>query len=223
MRSKRLVLTILILCMLVVLAGCRVVAFEGLKEKGPGEQEGKEAVVVDLRPKLVLNGTQMVVRGKVSLPEGTVVTIQLKQFPENEDAWSISCGTAQPMDEVLEMKEVEVKKDSEFGPILFKRKPYLDNRYRIEAIIDPKGQNGEATALIGSYGEHVKDSNGVTTVTEDGQEMVMIMKYADVVTYDEGDYATIHPRSFVVGEEGEEINSLGEMKIKCVPDEGDQE
>lgn len=216
MRSKRLVLTILILCMLVVLAGCRVVAFEGLKEKGPKNNEVRKpkAVMVDLNPTLMLLTRRMIIRGETTLPEGTIVTIQLRPFDPKDNYMSIVNGGAEPTDEVKVKEDVEVDSQGQFGPVVFLRSvPELEERFRLEAIIDPRNQNKKVQELLGSSGERIKDSRGMNTVTEEEQEIIVIRKYTDLMTYEESG-GTIDPRPFVAGEKGEEISPTGGPNLK---------
>ncbi|MGG4547740.1 hypothetical protein ABER02_08105 [Rossellomorea marisflavi] len=215
-RSKWLVLTILILCMLPILSGCRVVAFEGLKENEPKKKESTaKEVMVDFNPNLVLLGPKMVVRGETSLPEGTVVTVQIKPFSDSVGYLSIVNEGAEPLDEIKDGKDVKVEKTREFGPVAFPRAASeQDKRFRIEALIDPRKQPEEVRNLLGSNGEHIKDSRGMKTVEDEDAEVVMIRKYADVMTYEEDGFKTIDPRPFVTGEEGEEFTSTGRPNFK---------
>lgn len=203
MRSKRPILTILILCILPILAGCRVVAFEGLKEEGTKRQEeAKHSVVmVDFAPTLVLLGPQIIVRGEVSLPAGTVVTVQIKPFSDQDDYLSIVNEHAKPLDEVLMEGEIAVDENGEFGPVVFKREvPNPDKRFRIEASIDPGMQSQDVQELLGSAGENIADSSGTVSLTEGDKEVVLIRKYTDVMTDDEGGSGTLDPIPFVSDE-----------------------
>lgn len=212
MRSKRPILTILILCILLILAGCRVVAFEGLKEEGTKRQEeAKHSVVmVDFAPTLVLLGPQIIVRGEVSLPAGTVVTVQIKPFSDQDDYLSIVNEHAKPLDEVLMEGEIAVDENGEFGPVVFKREvPNPDKRFRIEAIIDPRVQSQDVQELLGSAGENIADSSGMVSLTEGDKEVVLIRKYTDVMTDDEGGSGTLDPIPFISEEHEGGISSDG--------------
>ncbi|MCM2587854.1 hypothetical protein NDQ53_00880 [Rossellomorea marisflavi] len=216
MRSKWLVLTILILCMLPILAGCKLVAFEGVKEKEPKKKETTaKGVMVDFNPNLVLLGPKMVVRGETSLPEGTVVTVQIKPFSDSDDYLRIVNSGAEPLDEIKGEEDVKVEETKEFGPVAFPRAvSEQDKRFRIEAFVDPRKQPEEIQKLLGSNGEHIKDSLGMKTVEDGDAEVVILRKYTDVMTYEENGFQTIDPRPFVAGEKGEEISPTGGPNLK---------
>lgn len=213
---KRFILFMFALVLLTVLAGCRLVAFEGMKEKEPKKKETTaKGVMVDFNPNLVLLGPKMVVRGETSLPEGTVVTVQIKPFSDSDDYLRIVNSGAEPLDEIKGEEDVKVEETKEFGPVAFPRAvSEQDKRFRIEAFVDPRKQPEEIQKLLGSNGEHIKDSRGMKTVEDEDAEVVMIRKYADVMTYDEDGFKTIDPRPFVAGEEGEEFTSTGRPNFK---------
>ncbi|KML08284.1 hypothetical protein VL06_02165 [Rossellomorea marisflavi] len=207
---KRFILFMFALVLLTVLAGCRLVAFEGMKEKEPKKKETTaKGVMVDFNPNLVLLGPKMVVRGETSLPEGTVVTVQIKPFSDSDDYLRIVNSGAEPLDEIKGEEDVKVEETKEFGPVAFPRAvSEQDKRFRIEAFVDPRKQPEEIQKLLGSNGEHIKDSRGMKTVEDGDAEVVMIRKYTDVMTYEEGGFQS-DPRPFVAGEKGEEITSTG--------------
>jgi hypothetical protein len=208
---KRFVLFMVALVLLTVLAGCRVVAFEELKEKEPTAK----GVMVDFNPNLVLLGPKMVVRGETSLPEGTVVTVRIKPFSDSDDYLRIVNSGAEPLDEIKGEKDVKVEETKEFGPVAFPRAvSEQDKRFRIEAFVDPRKQPEEIQKLLGSNGEHIKDSRGMKTVEDGDAEVVILRKYTDVMTYEENGFQTIDQRPFVAGEKGEEITSTGGPNFK---------
>ena len=212
---KRFILFMFALVLLTVLAGCRLVAFEGMKEKEPKKKETTaKGVMVDFNPNLVLLGPKMVVRGETSLPEGTVVTVQIKPFSDSDDYLRIVNSGAEPLDEIKGEEDVKVEETKEFGPVAFPRAvSEQDKRFRIEAFVDPRKQPEEIQKLLGSNGEHIKDSRGMKTVEDGDAEVIMIRKYTDVMTYEEGGFQS-DPRPFVAGEKGEEITSTGGPNLK---------
>ncbi|WP_156185243.1 hypothetical protein [Rossellomorea marisflavi] len=181
-----------------------------MKEKEPKKKETTaKGVMVDFNPNLVLLGPKMVVRGETSLPEGTVVTVQIKPFSDSDDYLRIVNSGAEPLDEIKGEEDVKVEETKEFGPVAFPRAvSEQDKRFRIEAFVDPRKQPEEIQKLLGSNGEHIKDSRGMKTVEDGDAEVVMIRKYTDVMTYEEGGFQS-DPRPFVAGEKGEEITSTG--------------
>lgn len=212
---KRFILFMFALVLLTVLAGCRLVAFEGMKEKEPKKKETTaKGVMVDFNPNLVLLGPKMVVRGETSLPEGTVVTVQIKPFSDSDDYLRIVNSGAEPLDEIKGEEDVKVEETKEFGPVAFPRAvSEQDKRFRIEAFVDPRKQPEEIQKLLGSNGEYIKDSRGMKTVEDGDAEVIMIRKYTDVMTYEEGGFQS-DPRPFVAGEKGEEISPTGGPNLK---------
>ncbi|OXS59604.1 hypothetical protein B1B00_11810 [Bacillus sp. DSM 27956] len=175
------------LCVLPMIAGCRVILVDESKEKSEVEQvvqRPSEALKLD--SKVQLFKKSLLIRGETTLPKGAVMDVQLKPYPNDATSLQIIRNAIEPLDTVASSGIVKVKKDGTIESITIPR-PDENKRYRLEIVLDPRKQNEDVTKSLGPLGENLSNSDGKVSITEKSQDITFLKKYANIMKREEPD------------------------------------
>lgn len=175
------------LCVLPMIAGCRVILVDESKEKSEVEQvvqRPSEALKLDAKVQLFKKS--LLIRGETTLPKGAIVDVQLKPYPDDATSLQIIRNAIEPLDTVASSGIVKVKKDGTIESITIPR-PDENKRYRLEIVLDPRNQNEDVTKSLGPLGENLSNSDGNVSITEKSQDITFLKKYANIMKREEPD------------------------------------
>ncbi len=178
---------IAMLCVLPMIAGCRVILVDESKEKSEVEQVVQmhgEALKLDATVQLFKKS--LLLRGETTLPKGAVVGVQLKPYPDDATSLQIIRNAIEPLNTVASSGTVRVKKDGTIESITIPR-PDENKRYRLEIFIDPRKQDENVQEALGPHGENLSNSDGNVSITEKSQDNTFLKKYANIMKREEPD------------------------------------
>ncbi len=178
---------IVMLCVIPMIAGCRVILVDESKEKSEVEQvveKPSEALKLDAKAQLFKKS--LLIRGETTLPKGAVVDVQLKPYPDDATSLQIIRTAVEPLDTIASSGTMKVKKDGTMESITMPR-PSENKRYRLEIVFDPRKQNEDVQEILGSLGENLTTSIGSTPLTEESKDITTIKKYANIMKREEPD------------------------------------
>ncbi|MBW3111686.1 hypothetical protein KYJ26_07590 [Bacillus sp. MCCB 382] len=175
------------LCVIPLIAGCRVIVVDESKETSKVEQvvqKPSEALKLDAKAQLFKKS--LLIRGETTLPEGAIIDVQLKPYPDDATSLQIIRTVVEPLDTIASSGTVKVKKDGTMESITIPR-PSENKRYRLEIVLDPRKQNEDVQEILGPLGENLTTSSGSTPLTEESKDITTIKKYANIMKREEPD------------------------------------
>lgn len=178
---------LVMLCVLPMIAGCRVILVDESKEKSEVEQvvqRPSEALKLDAKVQLFKKS--LLIRGETTLPKGAVMDVQLKPYPNDATSLQIIRNAIEPLDTVASSGIVKVKKDGTIESITIPR-PDENKRYRLEIVLDPRKQNEDVQEDLGPLGKNLSNSDGNVSITEKSQDITFLKKYANIMKREEPD------------------------------------
>ncbi|MCA0147271.1 hypothetical protein LCD52_00560 [Rossellomorea vietnamensis] len=178
---------IAMLCVMPVMAGCRVIVVDESKEKSEVKQVvHKSSEALKLDAKVQVFKKSLLIRSETTLPKGAIVDVQLKPYPDDATSLQIIRTAVEPLDTVASSGTVKVKKDGIIESITIPR-PDENKRYRLEILVDPRKQNEDVQEALGPLGENLSNSEGNVSITEKSQDITFLKKYANIMKREEPD------------------------------------
>ena len=169
----------MLLILLLLLSGCRV------EWSLSRDSTGKTAVSTNTEPRptntgndplsLFLNGdvdyegTQITLMGYPELHQGTVLKVQLREYPEDASLRGIANGTVEPDKVPVFEQLVEVDEEGNFTLEIEREE---DKLYSISVEFNPEIQSDAVKEVYGSRGEKIVIASNIERYEHNGETMI---------------------------------------------------
>lgn len=169
----------MLLILLLLLSGCRIEwslsGGSGGKTAVPSNAEprpthtGNDPLSVFLNGDVDYEGTQITLIGYPELHQGTVLKVQLREYPEDASLRGIANGTVEPHEMPVFEQLVEVDEEGNFTLDIEREE---DKLYSISVEFNPEIQSDAVKEVYGSRGEKIVIASNIEHYEHNGQTMI---------------------------------------------------